>query len=319
MTVKISPAPSTPVVAGYGTTPNTATAGQLAIDVQVDVQEFSSNGTWTKPSWASASSLVIVELVGAGGQGGTGRRGAAGTLRCGGGGGQAGFRSQAIFKAGDLPATVTVTVGVGGTSVNNATSDDTDGSAGVIGGQTKFGQYVVASGGGGGLGGNNTAGGTGGTTQASARGLTAGGPGVQGSDTTTKDPDLILDGVWGAGVLSKNVVNGGGGGGGAGITAANANVIGSRGGDVDGYADGTVQGGAAGAGALNGSTGNTADAYSASGGGGGGRANGANALAGGTGGFPGGGGGGGGAALNGFTAGIGGTGGAGFCRVVTHP
>ena len=61
------------------------TATQLNENMTADVQTFTANGTWTKPSGTVASSMVYVVLIGGGAGGGSGRRGAAGTARGGGG------------------------------------------------------------------------------------------------------------------------------------------------------------------------------------------------------------------------------------------
>jgi len=310
------------LVTGYASVPNTATAGQVGVDVQIDVQSFSTPGTftWTRPTWATNNSLVLVLVTGAGGGGGSGRRGATGTVRGAGGGGQGGFRSRSEFIAGDIPGTVTVTVGAGGAQALAPTTDDTDGANGNAGGASSFGRYVYASGGAGGLKGTGTDGGLGGTTAAGARGTWPGAPGMQGAGVSTAaNPETNEFGVFAASQLTANVMACGGGGGGAGINASNTNQVGSDGGDVNGWADGTVAGGTAGAGSGGGTGGSLADPYTASGGGGGGRASAANALGGGPGGTPGGGGGGGGGATNTFTAGNGAVGGDGFVRVITRP
>ena len=147
------------------------------------VDTFTADGTWNKPAGCVA---VYVAAIGGGGGGGGGRKGAAATNRYGGGGGGGGAHSIAYFTPGDLPSTVAVTVGVGGTAGTAATADSNNGGAGTAGSTSSFGSYLRASGGGGGAGGNNLA-----TTTAGGGGSSglyagaAGGTGTNGVGTAS--------------------------------------------------------------------------------------------------------------------------------------
>lgn len=105
-------------------------------------QSFTSNGTWTRPDGIRS---VWVRLVGGGGGGGYARATDAGESAVGGGGGGGGY-AEAIIPADRLTATVAVTVGAGGAGAVEGVS-----TVGGQGGQSSFGDYVVASGGLGGL------------------------------------------------------------------------------------------------------------------------------------------------------------------------
>ena len=75
-----------------------------------DVQVFTENGTWTKPTGFTPK-VVIVEAIGAGGGGGGGGSLTTAIVCKGGGGGGGGAWIRGVFAASDLAATVAVTVG----------------------------------------------------------------------------------------------------------------------------------------------------------------------------------------------------------------
>lgn len=117
-------------------TATSATISGYALTSQLPTAEtFTSSGTWTKPAGATR---VFVQGWGGGGSGGN----VSGTGAASGGGG--GEYSEAYFAAGDLGATVTVTIGDGGAQV---TSNDTAGNNGT---DTTFGSHLTANGGDGG-------------------------------------------------------------------------------------------------------------------------------------------------------------------------
>lgn len=119
----------------------------------VDIQTFTSSGTWTKPS---AASQVRVIAIGGGGGGGSGRKGAAGSQRNGGGGGVQGMYSDVLLQASDLSSSETVTIGTGGTGGASQTTNSSNGNNGTAGGNTSFGSNVVSYGGFAGAGGAGT-------------------------------------------------------------------------------------------------------------------------------------------------------------------
>jgi hypothetical protein len=121
---------------------NVSISGTLATgNSDADMQRFTANGTWTKPSGAKT---VWVRCWGGGGAGGGAAATAAGQAACG-NGGQAGGYAESWHAASDLSATEAVAVGGGGTGSTGAGPD---------GNPTTFaagtGEEVAAAGGNGG-------------------------------------------------------------------------------------------------------------------------------------------------------------------------
>lgn len=250
-------------------TPAGLTAFLAANPNALDVQQFTSNDTWTKPS---SGTLAYVIAWGAGGSGGRG-----GTAPRAGGGGGGGARIERILLLSDLSATEVVTIGVGGSARSSPNT------TGIAGGNTSFGSHLTAYGGGGG-------GGAPGSDDGSAGGggggwASAGGTGSNnGASAGAAGTGYIEVGIGGAGgtegLPGSNGTLGGGAGGGGGKTTGTA---------------GTNIGGSASYGAAGGGGGNDDSAAGAGGtslysGNGGAGATGANAATPGS--IPGGGGGG---------------------------
>lgn len=270
--------------------------------------DYAASGSLTLPT-VGYSFLRAIGLS-AGGGGGSGRRGAAASARFGGGGGAGGSLTEVQYTLAELialNATLTVTVGAGGTAGAAKTVDSTDGAAGGNGGNTTLAMgattILQALGGGAGSGGTNAAGSQGSPSSALSS-QWVGGLGGNGSTSATAGSGA------GAGMGS------GGGGAGGGIDASDVQRAGgaTNGGgrawsNNNGSSGGTAGGGAGGAApAL------SPGGIGGSGGGGGGGNSAGVGGSGGTG-VRGGGGGGGGASVNGSNSGAGGAGGDGFVRV----
>ena len=317
--------------AGQVLTSNGASAPTWATSSSASVQEFTSSGTWTKPAGAT---IVYVECISAGGGGGSGRRAASSTHRGPGTGGGGGTRVWRIFKADDLPSTVSVTVGAGGSGGAAQTTDNTNGAVGSAGGDSQFGgtnandAYVYALAGyGGGAGTSNliSPGGSGGglpTGSWVSVNVSGGSPATSSSSSGNAGNAEYGGGAGGGtGAGGSSIFGGGGGGAGGAITSSNNASSGANGGTVNRYTIGNGgAGGTPGGGGASGTAGTQPYPILLAGTGGGGGASGttANAGSGGAGGAYGGGGGGGGASLNGFNSGAGGTGGNGIVRVYVY-
>jgi hypothetical protein len=327
-----------------GGNPDTHTTNDTA-----DVQIFTTTGstrTWVKPSWANT---VYMEVIGAGGGGAGGTGGSAGTVRGAGSGAGGGAMARGVYAASALPASLTITVGAGGTG-GAAGSPGTEGTAGSLSSASGGGFILTAYGGGcgagaatsnGGYGTGAGGGGTGGYGQNGSVGsdVEGGFPKIQGLDPG----DNVAGGGggqndgWqggyaefggGSGSLGRavngggngrgSIFGGGGGAGGAGVGDTNSYGSGGAGeGASWGFALSGSGGGAAGQDAnVNGGSGGAgiSRGYGCGDGGGGGKGHtGGTGGTGGNGGLPGGAGAGGGGGTS--TGGVGGTGGRGEVRI----
>jgi len=278
---------------------------------KVDIQVFTSNGTWTKPP---GGKNVRVAMIGGGGGGGSGRKGPTGIQRCGGGGGGGGGIAMFDFVASTLGSTESVTVGAGGAGGAAISTNATDGNNGSTGGFSSFGNWLKAAGGAEGRAGNigPGGGGAGGSGFPSSTGLT-GGNGVAGGNGVDSSP------------APSTIYAAAGGGGGGSVSAGSIAFSGGAGGSVGGSSSGygaTITGGALGNGNAAGGDGASAGVANmvvgGGGGGGGGGLTSAGTFPGGAGGLYGGGGGGGGAGTDSVVnSGAGGAGASGVVIVYT--
>jgi len=96
---------SSPGTSGNVLTSN-GTAWTSAAAPVINVQTFTSSGTWTKPAGYSASSRVLIQAWGGGGSGARSALGA-------GGGGGGGYNERWVTLS-TMGATETITIGAGG-------------------------------------------------------------------------------------------------------------------------------------------------------------------------------------------------------------
>jgi hypothetical protein len=268
-----------------------------------NVQVFYTNGTWTKPAGAKSVDIIA---IGAGTGGASGRRGAPGTVRQGGGGGSSSGVTRYVIPADALPATVAVTVGAGTAGGAAITTDDTDGQPSAVNSATTFGAFIR-------IGTNQAVTNQAGTTGAGGAGAAAGAGVFNGSN------GAAASATGGVGANAAAVIaQPGAGGAGGGITTANVANNGGQGGNAYTTISVTMTGGVV-DGALPVTRSHPAGAPLPGHGGGGGAASiTTHAQAGADGGLYGAGGGGGGASTNGFNSGAGGKGAPGIVVVTTY-
>jgi len=274
---------------------------QFEVGTIRDVQIFTSDGIWTKPSGAM---FLMIECI-AGGGGGGGGHGLTSGYRYGAPGGGGGAYTKKLLVADDCSETVAVTVGEGGTGGDGGNLGG--GSAGTPGGDSSFGDILIAYGGSEGPAYPTTSGARGGG--AAPGGRPEGYPGAvynfSGGGGSPAGSSEEGGGGGGTGVYSldskrhggKSIRGGAGGGAGGGINNVGIDIGGGEGGDVKTFAAVNNGGGGGAAGLVGGGNGGNGadgvDACGQGGGGGGGNAGGVAGIAG-NGGIPAGGGGGGG-------------------------
>jgi hypothetical protein len=265
---------------------------------------YTSSGVWNPlPGLVAVTAICI----GAGGGGGAGCVGAAGSLRRGGWGAAGGGWSERTIPAAAIAGSKIISVGSGGAG-GAGVSTAGNGADGQVGDDSEF--DVMLRAGGGGLG-------RGGTATALLTGTPTGGLGTLSDGTDGVSSNTT--GIAGGSPSSVTKYGGGGGGAGGGITTGNA-VSNGGAGSTSGTLGPIASAGSAGSAGGNGGSGGSGASNDTAGGGGGGGASSitANAGDGGDGGLYGGGGGGGGASLTTRIAGDGGDGGDGLVIVIEH-
>jgi hypothetical protein len=282
----------------------TVTAGAVGwtapVTAGANVQDFTSNGTWTKPAGTTASSQVYVEITGGGGGGGSGSD----TNSKGGGGAKGGQYLCGFFPIGYFGSTETVTCGAGGRGGTGPNANGNDGGA------SSVGSVIAVAGGAFGIGNNSD-------KRRATLPIIFGrlGNNANSETTTQSGGGSTAASFLGDATEAQWGISPCGGGGGA---PATANYQGGNGSNVVVGSVVLVAGGIGGqtAGAAGNGGGTSANSFFGSGGGGGGGANAAVAAKGGDAGYGAGGGGGGGS--NGSTAGNGGNGGGGRVRLTVY-
>lgn len=286
----------------------------------VDITAGINNQFWSVPgtyTWTNPSPLIrkpiLLFMVGGGGGGGSGRKNPVGYQRGGGGGGCGGGYFMKWLWSDELPSTVSVTVGSGGSGGAAQTADSLNGNLGLAGTSSVFDKWRAVGSNGGSRGSTGTS--SGGASQTGGLNFLASASTFAGGNSTISPMTVPTASLYGAPT---------GGGGGASIASGGTEYIGASGGSQVNTLIGTPSPPVAAAGATYGASGqNGSDAagywvFGGGGGGGGYVSLVGNAGSGGNGGYPGGGGGGGGAGTDGVgDSGAGGNGGNGYVEVTT--
>jgi hypothetical protein len=321
-----------------GATGPTGPTGASGGGVAVDVQSFTTAGTFSGASgWQKPAGTTVACIIGYGGGGQGGGGSLSATTGTGGSGGGGGARVEKIMLVTSLATQETVVVGAGGSTGSGAANGQAGGNSSCSsvvaggGGGGFSGNVSSASGGGGGGAGTAGAVGASGATSRGGGSVAAGTVGVgnagAGGDTAVQPGHAADEGGGSGGRSNQNAAvpgtggtsNFGGAGGGAGGVGRAAPQTGGAGGNSGTWDDTNGGGGAAGGTTGNvGGTGNNGDTRKGGqGGGGGGGVAAGTAGNGGPGGARGGGGGGGGGTTTGGTVGTGGVGGAGAIYVIS--
>lgn len=190
------------------------------------ITAYTSSGTHTVGSGCKDIETVV---IGGGGGGASGRVGAAGTNRFGGGSGQGGLLVRRRINPATISGPVTVTVGSRGLGGAAVSANDTNGNNGTVGGDSSFGPYALAKGGAPGSGGT-TAAGAGGSSSSVLNCVPAYGPSslpaANGGASTTNTATAGIAGLAGNTACP-------GGGPGSGINTTNTgSATGGQGGGV---------------------------------------------------------------------------------------